>query len=307
MSEFNTPILFLVFNRPGATYEVLKAIGEVRPKYLYVAADGPRSGNAEDIKLCAETRKLIKDNITWPAEIKTLFRDENLGCGKGVSTAITWFFSHVTEGIILEDDCIPNSSFFTYCRELLEYYKTNDRVMHIGGTNFQSPDKNYAASYYFSSIAHVWGWATWKRAWDKYSFDIEDLSPFISSGKIRKYHDDPKIIEYWYDVFRSMERHEMDTWDHQWTYSIWKNGGLTTIPSANMISNIGFAANATHTKKANRLSNMPTKELPGIKHPDKMVQDKAADAYTFYQHYTTPVPVVQAPSLLQRFKKLVTR
>jgi len=306
LDSFNTPVLLLIFNRPDATAKVLQAIAEVKPRYLFVAADGPRNNNPEDVQLCAATRRLIKDAITWPAEVKTLFRDENLGCGKGPADAITWFFSHVTEGIILEDDCIANRSFFTYCKELLEYYKADDRIMHIGGTNFQPPGKKYTASYYFSSIAHGWGWATWKRAWNKFSFEIKDLPAFIASGQITKYHDDPKIIEYWYGVFRSVGReHLAAVWDHQWTYAIWKSGGLTIIPAINLVSNIGYGTDATHTKEPGIWSDMPTKELLNIIHPGKMIQDRQADAYTFYRYYTEPAQVVQRPSLLKRFKKLV--
>jgi hypothetical protein len=305
MNQFNTPVLLVIFNRTDTTALVLKAISEVRPKYIYVAADGPRPDKPGETQSCEAARKLVLDSITWPAEVKTLFHDQNLGCGKAVSTAVTWFFTHVSEGIILEDDTIPNPSFFNYCSQLLEYYRTDDRIMHIGCANFQPPGKKYAASYYFSSIAHGWGFATWKRAWDSYSFDIKDLAAFMASGQIRKYYNDLKIIEYWYNVFRTMEYHGIDTWDHQWTLSIWKKGGLTIIPAVNMISNIGVGPDATNTKAMGDWFNIPKKELPPVKHPDKMIQDKAADAYTCYHYYLPPVPAMPLPSLWQRFKKLL--
>ena len=171
-SSFITPVLFIIFNRVETTKRVFEAIRNVRPLKLYVAADGPRPGNDADKVNCDEVRKII-DDVDWPCEIKTLFQDQNLNCGRAPSTAITWFFEHEEEGIILEDDCLPSTSFFRFCHELLAYYRHDNRVMHIGGNNFlEGWQKDPDYSYYFSRSGHIWGWATWRRAWQTFDFDM---------------------------------------------------------------------------------------------------------------------------------------
>lgn len=161
---FSTPILFLIFNRPDTTRIVFKRIREIRPSKLYVAADAPRANKLGEAELCMETRAIIKD-IDWPCELKTLFRDENLGCKLSVSGALDWFFENEECGIILEDDCLPDLTFFSFCKELLERYKDDDRIGHIGGNCFLPGQIAKELSYDFCSITHIWGWATWRRVW----------------------------------------------------------------------------------------------------------------------------------------------
>src|SRR5258708_3549575 len=172
-SSFNTPILFLIFNRPFPTRRVFAEIRKARPAKLFVAADGPRPDKPEDLETCRETREIIKD-IDWPCEVQTLFRDKNLGCGVAVSGAITWFFQNVEQGIILEDDCLPDPSFFPFCTELLERYKDDERILLISGNFLQQKNKKFMvkASYYGTLIPHLWGWASWRRAWAKYDFNL---------------------------------------------------------------------------------------------------------------------------------------
>lgn len=246
---FETPILFIVFNRPDVTRLVFNEIKKIKPKYLFIAADGPRKDKQNEQVLCEETRKII-DLVDWPCELKTLFRKENWGCGKAVSDAITWFFKSVEQGIILEDDCLPDQSFFNYCSDLLEKYKYDERIMHIGGVNFQKGIKRGDGSYYFSAISHVWGWATWRRAWNKYDFDVRALDTFRKSGKIHSYFNDKKIAARWIKTFTEMQNHSIDTWDHQWTFAVLNNNGMAIIPEKNLISNIGFGSGATHTHTA---------------------------------------------------------
>ena len=169
--KLKTPILFLIFNRLDTTEKVFEKIREQQPKYLYIAADGPRSDVPEDQEKCRKTRAII-DRIDWDCELKTLFREENLGCRNNAVQAITWFFDNVEEGIILEDDCLPDPTFFRYCEDLLSYYRYDMRVMHIAGSNLQQGFKSDNASYYFSHIPWVWGWASWKRAWKYYDVNI---------------------------------------------------------------------------------------------------------------------------------------
>lgn len=168
---FNTPILFLIFNRPETTEKIFRRIREIQPRRLFISADGPRLNKLNEEKKCAESRK-IANGVDWECEVKTHFSERNLGCRLGVSSGINWFFNNVQEGIILEDDCLPDTSFFYFCTALLEHFQNNERIMHIGGVNFQDGRTRGTGSYYFSKLSHIWGWATWKRAWNKYNVDI---------------------------------------------------------------------------------------------------------------------------------------
>ncbi len=296
---FSTPVLLIVFNRPHLTSKVLDSLLALKPSVLYVAADGPRANNDSDLKLCTETRLLIESKVTWPCEVKKRFLNENKGCGKAVSEAISWFFSENEYGIILEDDCLPDPSFYTFCEELLLKYRDNKEIMFIGGTNFQNGQKRGDASYYFSSEIHVWGWASWRRAWNVYDFNLSDLKEFKTTQKIKKYYQDKTIISYWYDIFDRMRMHEIDTWDYQWRYSIWNAGGLAIIPQKNLVSNIGFGTDATHTSVTASSDNMPryTMEKELI-HPSAIIRDAAADLYTF-EHHNRPW-IIKHPSLMKR-------
>jgi hypothetical protein len=276
----DTPILFIIFNRPDVTEEVFNVIKKHQPKQLFIAADGPRSGSLEDLELCKETRSVI-NKIDWPCELKTLFRDQNLGCGLAVSSSISWFFEHVEEGIILEDDCLPNDSFFTFCEILLEKYRNTDNVMHIGGSNFQFGTKYSNSSYYFSAIPHVWGWASWRRAWKLYDYNLSDLNIFLNKNKISNYISDKKTYNFWFEIFCKMNQKKIDTWDYQWQYAIWNNNGLSIIPSENLIKNIGFGINATHTKEQHEFSKMPTQEIHQIVFNNDIKINREADEAFF--------------------------
>jgi hypothetical protein len=239
------PILFLIFNRPDTTKKVFEAIGKYKPKELYIAADGPRKDKGGEKELCEETRK-ITENIDWDCEVKTLFRDENLGCRDAVSSAIDWFFENVEDGIILEDDCLPNQAFFRFCEELLDRYRDNEKIMHVSGNNFQLGKKVTDYNYYFSNLNHVWGWATWRNRWQKYNKKMSGLEKFINEDikKILKYN---KMIKQWTENFKKVKNGILDTWDYQWTFSIWSNNGISLLPSKNLVQNIGFDNRSTHT------------------------------------------------------------
>jgi hypothetical protein len=283
---FQTAVLLVVFNRPSLTQRVLERLREIKPAKLFVAADGPRKNKPADEQLVRQTRALIETHVDWNCEVKTLFREENLGCGKAVSEAITWFFEQNETGIILEDDCLPSPGFFSFCEELLKRYKDNERIMHIGGTNFQDGLQRGNASYYFSSIVHVWGWASWRRAWKHYDFNVSGLDQFLAQKKISNYYNDRKAVAYWKGIFTQMKNRGLNTWDHQWTYSVWKQEGLAIIPQKNLVSNIGFGDSATHTgSEDTTYSEMPVYELGEISHPAEIRQDKEADNYTFFKKY----------------------
>jgi GR25 family glycosyltransferase involved in LPS biosynthesis len=277
------PVLFLIFNRPDTTKQVFEAIREYRPKQLFIAADGAR--NEKELKLCNETRDIVK-NIDWDCKVETLFREENLGCRNAVSSAIDWFFENVEDGIILEDDCLPNQSFFTFCEDMLDKYKNDENIMHIGGNNFQLGRRVTKNDYYFSKLNHVWGWATWKKSWQKYQIEMEELEPFFKNRKIEKIFKNRKIIKYWSDIFKNVKNKKIDTWAYQWTYSLWLNDGLSILPSKNLVQNIGFNNKATHTTHKPQYIDRFNKEakrqnyFKAIRHPSELkVNSKADERY----------------------------
>jgi len=280
-ASLNTPVLFLIFNRPDTTKRVFESIREAKPPRLYIAADGARKDRIGEAELCEQTRE-ITNNVDWKCEVKTLFRAENLGCKNAVSSAINWFFENEEEGIILEDDCLPNQSFFVFCQELLNYYRSDERVMHIGGTNFLDGKIIGDASYYFSNIHHIWGWATWRRAWKYYDIEMKGYDNFIDNRKLKKLYPELSYQQLWKDMFGKIKNGELNTWDYQWTLSIWENDGLGIIPNQNLISNIGFSYQATHTNESNNsnLANRITTEIGEIIHPNNIERSYISEKYT---------------------------
>lgn len=276
------PILLVVFNRPDLTHASLDAIRKAKPGRLYIAADGPRPGNTKDVEACAETRRII-DRVDWDCTVKTLFRDSNLGCRVGVSSAIDWFFEHETEGIILEDDCIPAPSFFRYCDELLERYRSDERVMVISGSNFQRGSHVNTDSYYFSRYNHCWGWASWRRAWQHYDRDMSLWPAFKAEGRLDEWSDGkPGFVEYWTRIFNRAAAGEIDSWAYRWTFSCWAHNGLTCLPAVNLVSNIGFDDRATHTKSSGSWqAALQADELPfPLRHPAVVTRSITADQFT---------------------------
>lgn len=302
----NTAILFLVFNRPEVTAQVFEAIRKARPPRLYVAADGPREGREGEAKRCAEVRR-IATAVDWPCEVKTLFRVQNLGCKRAVSGGISWFFEHEEQGIILEDDCLPNQDFFYFCEVLLNRYASDERVSVITGDNFQNGVVRGDASYYFSRYNHVWGWASWRRAWAKADMEIRFWPEWKGSHEWKSFWSDAVTRRYWEKIFNQMLRSEIDSWGYPWTASVWYHGGLTATPNVNLVSNIGFGVDATHTASAESpLAGMATGALGTIKHPDVVQQDLEADSYVFEQalggrHLRFPRSLLRLPRLTIRF------
>jgi len=274
VNSFQKPILFIIFNRPDTTQKVFDAIRLVRPRQLFVAADGPRLGNIDDKYLCESARKIIQQ-IDWDCEIKTLFREENLGCGKAVSSAITWFFSNVEEGIILEDDCLPAESFFYFCEIMLNKYKDNAQVGMISGTNYLFGYNNSEYSYFFSKYSYIWGWATWKRSWILYNLNHKY---FPDKQFLLNYFNDDLAANYYFNEFSYFETNKIDTWDIQWSAIMIFNKLYSVVPLDNQISNIGFRG--AHQDDKSYLSlNMPTKniDLYSLKNPKKIERDNNLD------------------------------
>ena len=278
--QFSTPILFLIFNRPDTTARVFQQIRAVKPKHLFVSADGPRPQKPGEADRCAQARAIIK-NIDWECEIKTNFSDKNQGCKIGVSSGIDWFFQQVEEGIILEDDCLPDISFFHFCETLLEYYRDDERVMHIGGVNFQDGHIRGTGTYYFSQLNHIWGWATWKRAWNTYDVHIGTFPQVLKQDRFRQIFQDFRTMQYWLKQFDRVYANNLDTWDVQWQYAMSVQNGLAILPNINLISNIGFDQNATHTVEYfHKLAHRPTSSIGTIIHPTARAADFEADLYS---------------------------
>lgn len=293
LQPLKTAVLFLVFNRLDTTKQVFEEIKKAKPPRLYIASDGARAAKEGELSRVKAVREYITNNINWKCEVKTLFREQNLGCKYAVSSAITWFFENEEQGIILEDDCLPSQSFFRFCEELLNRYKNDMRVWQISGDNFQNGIIRGDGSYYFSKYNHIWGWATWTNRWKKYDVEMNHIA---NDSFIRNIFSEKEAIECWGNIFRKMKNKEIDTWDYQWTFTTWINNGLTVLPQKNMISNIGFGADATHTVlHDSKLSNMLNHEVEQIQHPSFILPNREADNYTFDHLFS-------APSLLKRIQ-----
>lgn len=278
--EFHTPILLLVFNRPEPTKMVFELVRKVKPKFLYVSADGPRPGNAKDIEGCKRTREIFK-NIDWDCQLKTRFLEENLGCRYGVSSGITWFFENVEEGIILEDDCLVDETFFPFAASLLEKYRDNQKVMHISASNFYGRYE-MEESYYFSLYNHIWGWASWKRAWlPNYQVDLKHIPKKEFRQIVHRLFSRSIDRRFWMDMFYYAKSGNINTWDYQWMFSMWKADGLGVTPKANMVSNIGFGEGATNTQINNEdFSKQIAYPISfPLKHPAVIEADAAKDAF----------------------------
>lgn len=271
------PIVFLIFNRPDATARTFAAIRAARPTKLLVVADGPRPERAGEQELSMRTRAII-DGVDWPCEVLRNYSDANMGCGRRVASGITWAFQQVEEAIILEDDCLPDPSFFPFCAELLERYRSDDRVMMISGNNFQSGASPTSNSYYFSQLPHCWGWATWRRAWRDYDYAIRNW-PQRRSGRWIKDIVGNRVLEtIWRKEFDDVATGKVDTWDFQWKYCIWAHGGLSIVPAVNLVTNIGFGDDATHTLSDDRLHVVARRaiEFP-LRHPTEVSLCRKAD------------------------------
>ena len=298
---FNTAILFLVFNRIDTTKRVFQAIRDIKPTRIYLAADGPRSTHEEDQDRVAEVVAYVLEHIDWKCDVTTLIRKENLGCKRAVSEAIDWFFSHESDGIILEDDCLPDPTFFRFCEELLEYYRGDTRVGMISGDNFQFGQRHGDASYYFSRIAHIWGWATWAHAWKAYDREMA-VWPNFSKGKwLNGLVSSRDERRYWENIFNLVASGKIDTWDYQWVLSCLTNGMLVIMPNVNLVSNIGFGSSATHTTDSGVYDNAEVGQMTfPLMHPAVILPCLLADANTAKRDFRTRFSVSRIYQKLQQ-------
>ncbi|MDP3996397.1 MAG: hypothetical protein Q8P86_01735 [bacterium] len=288
----DTPVLFLIFNRPDTTRQVFSAIRAAKPRQLFIAADGPRKDKKGESEKCRQTREIALD-IDWPCEVKTLFRENNLGCKIAVSSGIDWFFDNVEQGIILEDDCLPNQSFFWFCQELLGKYKDDSRIMCIAGMTYVEKENNpNSYSYHFCRVGGIWGWASWRRAWKLYELEMQSYPQAIEERVFDDLFIGEKVLKNTYlSWFKNAYRNTF-TWDYQWTYTKIINNSINIMPAKNLVKNIGFGIEgATNTTKPDpRFSEMIQKEMKfPLIHPKFIVIDRKFNFSNF--EYTTRVPL----------------
>ena len=278
--SLSTPVGFLIFNRPDLTEQVFAAIAQAKPKKLFVIADGPRS--PEEAEKCEKARSVIQ-KVDWDCELLTDFSDTNLGCGRREASGFDWVFSQVEEAIFLEDDTLPNPSFFNFCQTMLERYRDDERIMHINGDNSCNQNRT-EYSYYISKYMHGWGWASWRRAWHHYDYYMKTWPEFKRAGLLKFICEDPYEQKYWTDIFDQMhaDPQVIDTWDYQWTYACWSQNGSVITPNTNLVSNLGFnREDAAHTVGDSPLSRLAITDIAQVTHPPFIVKHQDADAYTF--------------------------
>jgi len=278
MFELTTPVAFIIFNRPDKTKKVFEEIRKVKPAELFIIADGPKKNNDEDNHLCLETRDIV-EKIDWDCKVHKDYSNNNIGLRKRVSTGLNWVFEHTEEAIILEDDCVPHPTFFRFCEELLDYYRNEEKIMAIAGTNFISLQKPENNSYFFSAFVNVWGWASWRRAWINYDDKINDW-PNLSKGDfLLKILRDEKSVKYYNTILQEVYEEKINSWAYRWLFSCWQNDGLIIIPAVNSVTNIGFGKEATNTKGPGKRSAVnPSNEIVfPLKHPKNIERDEDTD------------------------------
>lgn len=276
------PVLLVAFNRPQHTQRVLEAILAAKPRELYVFQDGAREGNAEDLKRCAEVRQVVEE-LTKDANtvLHTNYSDKNLGCGAGPMTGISWFFNQVEKGIVLEDDCLPHPDFFSYCEELLERYKNDEKVLFINSTLYDN-HWQCEASYDFSHYMVTGAWAGWRRTWQGFDLDLKDLGARAFRKHVLKLTDNRGEANWWYSIVKEIQqdKRKKSYWDFQMQVHLFRNSALTIHPQKNLVSNIGFDGAGTHTlSNQDHRGGRPVYPIMPLTHPKEQMVNKKRDAY----------------------------
>lgn len=289
-NPLDTPVVLIVYNRPELTRRLLDALAVVRPRRLLVVADGPRS--RQDEARCAGVRALL-DELPWNCIVERNYSDRNLGVRERPASGIDWAFSLVEEAIILEDDCLPDPSFFPYCTELLRHYRDDERVMQIGGSNFQRGVSRSSFGYYFSVYYHLWGWATWRRAWRHYDLNVTRWPELKRQGLLESLPISGSARRHWARIFDRAWKRELRTWDFQWQFAMWSQHGLAAVADTNLISNTGFGPDASHTTDFTWHSEMPTGRVEVLGHPSAIVPDRIADEVEFRARHLHQTPLLK--------------
>ena len=286
---FNTPILLINFNRPGFTAEVLRVVMQQSPAHLYVFQDGARQGRDDDPGKLAEVRQVVQQMTQGtPTQVHTFYSDHNLGCGPGPAAALSWYFSQVEQGIVLEDDAVPHPDFFGYAEQLLNRYRDDAEVMAIGSMNVDK-QRWGDGSYYFSMMnRNLCAWASWRRAWQHFDIRLFNTSRRDLSQTLRRYGCDVLEREYWCDRLDEVHRDGVGgtSWDMQFFMSIWLQHGKGIIPNVNLSSNIGTVVDATHPSgKGNIIDNVPTHPILPLVHPSSTQVVREADRQFHYLYF----------------------
>lgn len=298
----NTPLLLIAWRRPQTLRQVIDAIRPLAPTRLFIACDGPNPERLGEEEKVAATRLVIDQEIDWPCQIKRLYSDVNQGCRVGVSRAINWFFDHVEEGIILEDDCVPHPDFFPFCESLLQHYRCDTRVWCISGNNFQDGDWIGSGDYFFSQIPMCWGWATWRTRWVCYDSDLDAWPIARQVNLLDSLIPDAIMRSYWHAIWSTLwSDGTPDSWAYRWAFTCVANRGLTCLPKGNLVSNVGFGVDATHTCSGSLARSVVPLRFGSISHPPLIASLIQNDISIFDHHFggrwfrfplnLTPVPL----------------
>ncbi|WP_293125599.1 glycosyltransferase family 2 protein [Microcoleus sp. bin38.metabat.b11b12b14.051] len=300
--QLKTPVAFIIFKRPAETERVFAEIRKVKPPKLLVVADGPRADRPGEDRDCELAREIV-ERVDWDCEVLKNYADVNLGCRRRVSSGINWVFEQVEEAIIIEDDCLPDPTFFRFAEELLDRYRDDRRIMSISGQNVQFGRKRTDCSYYFSRYNHCWSWASWRRAWKHYDLDMK-LWPEIRDGNfLVDVLGDPQAVKVWTNTFQLCYEGKIDTWDFQWAFASFIQSGLNILSNVNLASNIGHGSGGTHTADVTSpYNNMAAEAIAfPMKHPPFVIRDAQADNFTQNTLYDYD------PPLLKKVQKKVHR
>jgi hypothetical protein len=280
--EFDVPVVLIIFNRPNHTRAVFDRIAAIRPRQLFVIADSPRPNRPDDVRNCEESRAIL-DRVNWNCNLSTNVSETNLGCGRRISSGLDWVFDRVDRAVILEDDCVPDPSFFRFCAELLERYKDDARIRTISGDNFLSGRTRTNWSYYFSNFHGIWGWATWRRSWQKTDMGMRQWPEVRGGGWLADMLGaDGASVRFWASRFNKTFDGQMDSWVFPYLLSCWLDHGLAVTPNRNLVRNIGFGQEATHTRNGRNYMEYPAEPMPfPLIHPPFMVCDRLSDRETF--------------------------
>lgn len=292
--QLRTPVAFIIFNRPNLAQRVFEEIRKVHPPLLLVIADGPRQDHPQDEERCAKTRAII-EQVDWDCEVKKNYVDVNLGCRERIFSGLNWVFNEVEEAIILEDDCLPHPTFFRFCEELLDRYREDERICQISGINYQNGIERTECSYFFSRYNHIWGWASWRRAWKGCDVRLKKW-PEVRKGKwLTTILGNPFFVPYWQYIFEKVYRGEINSWAYPWTFHCWLQNRLAILPVTNLIDNLGIGKDSTHTKGGHLFRKNEVKPITfPLIHPSNIICNTEADRYTEIHKHLIPFPFFNA-------------
>jgi hypothetical protein len=298
--QLETPVVFIVFNRPAHTRASFARIAEARPSRLLVIADGPRANKPGEFEVCEEVRRAATA-VDWPCQVDVNFSTENMGCRNRIISGLNWAFERVEEAIILEDDVLPDPTFFPFCEQMLRHYRGDNRISMIAGFNPVQDFLDTDYSYVFSQLTHIWGWATWRESWARYDEHLKDWQEVKRTGLLREIFDTPAAVAYWTSIFDAMHGGTgANTWDYQWMYTNLMQNTLSIVPRVNMVKNIGFDGDATHTVNVGEGYKLTSRsiEFPLV-HPPTLVPLRSMDRRDF------EILNYRVPTLLHRIVRKV--